>query len=49
MAMRAGQPRYSRLFLEEGSAAVDDLAGDPVRLRFVLREADLFSFRFVGK
>ena len=28
------------------STAVDDLSGKPVRLRFVLSEADLFSFRF---
>jgi len=30
----------------EGGPDVSELAGQPVRLRFVLRDADLFSFRF---
>ena len=30
-----------------GSADVSKLAGKPVRMRFVMREADLYSFRFV--
>ncbi len=25
---------------------VDDLAGQPVRLRFVIKDADLYAFRF---
>ena len=39
----------SRIVTWEGSAAVGDLADNPVRLRFVLTESDLFSFRFVGE
>ena len=27
-------------------AGVGDLAGQPVRLRFVLKDADLYAFRF---
>jgi hypothetical protein len=30
----------------KGSAKLSDLAGMPVRLRFVLQDADLYSFRF---
>ncbi|MBS3763674.1 MAG: hypothetical protein KGZ25_10275, partial [Planctomycetes bacterium] len=31
----------------EDGADVSELAGEPVRLRFVMRDADLFSLRFV--
>ena len=37
----------SRIVTWKGSTAVGDLADRPVRLRFALREADLFSLRFV--
>jgi hypothetical protein len=29
-----------------GSEDVSKLAGEPVRVRFVLRDADLYAFRF---
>ena len=31
----------------KGGVGVGKLAGKPVRLRFVLKDADLFSFRFI--
>ena len=33
----------------EGGADVSSLAGKPVRLRFTLKDADVFAFRFRGK
>ncbi len=36
----------TRHVLWKGDAVLSDLAGTPVRLRFVLRDADLYSFRF---
>jgi hypothetical protein len=32
----------------KGSADVSRLAGTPVKLRFVLKDADLYAFRFAG-
>ena len=37
----AGQPRW------ENGSDLSDLAGRPVRIRFVMRDADLYSLRFV--
>jgi hypothetical protein len=31
----------------KGGAGVSALAGKPVRLRFVLKDADVFAFRFM--
>ena len=36
-----------RVVAWSGSDNVSRLAGEPIRLRFVMRDADLFSFRFV--
>ena len=36
----------TRPVLWKGDAVLSDLAGTPVRLRFVLQDADLYSFRF---
>jgi hypothetical protein len=36
----------TRPVLWKSDASLSDLAGTPVRLRFVLRDADLYSFRF---
>ncbi len=33
----------------KGSQDVSSLAGKPVRIRFILKDADLYSFRFSGK
>lgn len=32
----------------QGNSPLDQLAGQPVRIRFVLQECDLYSFRFAG-
>jgi hypothetical protein len=32
-----------------GNADLERLAGEPVRLRFVMTECDLYSFRFLGR
>jgi hypothetical protein len=37
-----------RVVLWKGGSDVSSLAGKPVRLRFVIKDADLFSFRFVA-
>ena len=36
----------SRLVSWKGSTDLSGIAGQPVRLRFVLNDADVFSFRF---
>ena len=36
----------NRVVLWDGKADLQKLAGEPIRLRMVLRDADLFSLRF---
>lgn len=38
-----------RIVTWNGSSDVSQLAGKPVRLRFVMKDADLYSIRFLGK
>lgn len=40
--------QLDRVISWKRGAAVGDLAGKPVRLRFALKDADLYSFRFQG-
>jgi hypothetical protein len=34
---------------QRSGARLRNLAGKPVRLRFVLKDADLYAFRFTGR
>ena len=37
-----------RVVMWQGKADLSRLAGKPLRIRFVLQDADLYSFRFVS-
>jgi hypothetical protein len=49
-ALADAEPLYgdsiARAFVWQGNPDLSTLAGRPVRMRFVLREADVFSFQF---
>jgi hypothetical protein len=39
----------SRVVKWKGSSSVKDLSGKPVRLRFVMRDVDLYAFQFAER